>query len=45
MSMHSHDRHWMVTEIRKTANFQAYFFDNMFLYWLTNLLINIPLLY
>ena len=39
------DHHRMVTEISKTANFQACFFYNLIIYWLTNLLIHITFLY
>ena len=34
MRMRTHGCHRIVTEISKTANFQARFFYNMFLYWL-----------
>ena len=43
--MRTRDHHRMVTETSKATNFQARFFYNTFLYWLTNLLINNNFLY
>ena len=38
--MRTRGHHRMVTETSKATNFQAHFFYNTFIYWLTNPLIN-----